>query len=220
MRIPVDTSQISIGTRALERLAKDQAPFALSLTINRLALTFQKEQRGHQARIFTVRRKTFVGRAVKLKPKATKRRPEATISIDPPGGQKRADILSKFEDQTTKTPTRGRTLAVPGPGIRRGKTGVITKASRIAAFEFRQITPRVSVGKKRTFLLRTGPRRGYIFRRKGRRGSTTVELLYSLVPEVPIQPELDFVQNAEKVVRRDTAREYGRALDFALRTAR
>jgi hypothetical protein len=220
VNIPVDTSQVGLGVRVLERLGKDQGPFALSLTINALALTFQKEQRGHQARTFTIRRKTFVDRAVKLKPKATKRRPEATVSIDPPGGQARADILSKFEDQTKKTPIRGRTLAVPGPGVRRGKTGVITKASKISAFDFREISPRVAIGKKRTFLLRTGPRRGYIFQRKGRKGSTRVELLYTLVPQVPIRPELDFVQNAVTVVRRDTAREYGRALDYALRTAK
>lgn len=220
MKIRVDTRPVGVAEKLWQRFGRDQIPFATSLMVNRLALSFQREERTHMKSEFTVRRKTFVLRAVKLKPKATKRRPTATVAIDPPGGQARADILTKFEQDTKKTPFRGGTLAVPGPGVRRGKTGVVTKAQRIGAFKFRDITPRVAVGEKGTFLIRTGPKRGYIFQRKGRGPRSRVVLLYTLVPDVPITPGLDFLETAGRVVRRDASIEFEKALNQAIRTAR
>ena len=220
VRIRVDTRPLGVAEKLWQRFGRDQIPFATSLMVNRLGLTFQREERTHLKTIFEVRRKAFVERAVKKKPKATKRRPITIVSIDPPGGQDRADILTKFEEDTKKTPFRGRTLAVPGPGLKRGKTGVITKAQRIGAFKFRNITPRVAVGEKRTFLIRTGPTRGYIFQRKGRGSGARVVLLYALVPQVPIRPDLDFLDTASKVVRRDAAKEFEKALTHAIATAR
>lgn len=206
---------------------KDQIPFASSKAINETAKDFQKAQRQHMSRIFTIRRPWFVLRAVKIKPWAHKRRLWAEVSIDPPGGQKRADILTKFETQRWKTPFRGNVLAVPTDEVPTTGAGIIRKPYRPkqlfrAAAQHgrgRAIGTKGNVwkGKKRTVLIRKPGGRGWIFQRQPAEGLT---LLYTLVPRVRITPELHFHRIARRTVDANYPRHFAREFNKAIRTAR
>jgi len=216
---------------------KDQVPFATSKALNRMALRFQEDQRDHQRRIFTIRRPRFVDRAVKVKPFSTKRTLFADVSIDPPGGQARADVLTKFEDQTSKSPLRGRSIAVPTDAVPRTGAGIIRKGWRPGElFEGakqhgrgRAIGSKGDVyhGKKKTILIRKPGGKGFIFQYQGAGSVGTktghnsgLVCLYVLVPRVEIRPELDFERNASLTFERHWVEYYVEAFDQAIRTAR
>jgi len=195
----------------LNKMAANQAPFATSKAINETAKDFQKVQTAHMRKEFIERNPVFINRAVKINPFANKRRLSATVQIEPPGGQRTADILAKFEEGGTKRPREGRHLAIPIEA-RRTKRGIISRAERPRAFQFREIGKRI-VGLKRTFII---PGIG-IFQR---RGKGKVRLLYAFERAVSIPPALDFVENATRVVRIMFRRHFRKAFQQALRTAR
>lgn len=220
----------------LRTLFADQVPFATSRAINRTALDFQKAQRSRLHAIFTLRRVRWAEQSIKIKPFATKRSPEARISIDPPGGGRtKADILGKFETETRKGPFRGRSVAVPTEHVPRTGAGVIRKGWRPAELfaDARQhgvgkVFSRkgnVYKGARGTFLIRRPGGKGVILQRHGGMAATTghdpnVRPLYFLVPYVRITPELEFVETAKKTIERRWPENFREAFDRALRTAR
>ena len=199
--------------RWLGKMAK-QTSFALSVAINDTLKDAQKVQRAHQRRVFTVRRPQFVDRSVKIKRFATKRTLTGTMSIDPPGGQKRADIITKFERGGQKRPRDGRHLAIP-IDAKRTKAGVVSRRNRPKGFNFKRVGRSIR-GDRRTFII---PGVG-IFQRVGRRKNSRIRLLYAFKTQVPIDRRLDFIQNAERVVRQMFDRNFDRAFDRAMATAR
>lgn len=214
------------GANAFVRTVfRDQIPFATSVAINRTAIAFQRDQRNRMEDIFTIRRKRFMERSVKIKPFARKHSLEARIAIDSPGG--RSDIFAKFENQDFKGPFRGRSVAVPTEHVARTPTGVIRKGWRPSELldgaaqhgEGRVLKRRGDVyqGKKRTFLIRRPGGRGTIFQRQ--RGGDVVPL-YQLVPRVSLPPDLEFVETATKTVNREWDEQFARAFDSAIKTAR
>lgn len=209
-----------------ERFFEDQIPYVMSVAINKTALKFQEVQREHQEDIFTIRRKAFVQRAVKIKPFAKKTSLEAIVKIDPPGGQARAGILTKFEEDTTKGPFRGRSIAVPRDTVPRTASGVIKKGWRPKEL-FTNATQHgrgkaigskgdVYQGDKGTLMIRRPGGKGVILRRTPQ----GLIALYFLVPLVRIKPELEFGANAQKVFDEHFTVYYVKAFDEAARTAR
>jgi len=173
----LDTRQASAFVRAVWA---DQLPFATSKAINDSALGGQKVQRAHQREIFTVRRASFVDRAVKIAQFAKKDALEARVRVEPPGGQKRADVIAKFEDMTIKGPFRGTSIAVPTRHVPRTGAGIIKKAWRPKSLlgggkagSSDRLLPGGGVlvgnetmqGKKHVFLIRRSSGKGTIFMR-------------------------------------------------------
>jgi hypothetical protein len=204
-----------------------QVPFATTLALNRTGIDFQKKQREHLRSVFEIRRKQFADRSIKIKPFATKLRPEVRISVDSPAG--RSDIFGKFEDQTRKSPFRGRSVAVPTQHVPRTPAGIIRKGWRPSQLlggagtstqhgRGRVIGTRgdVFTGARRTFLIRRPGGRGTIFQRT----PDGVRALYQLVPSVGIEPELQFVRNASRTVDDRWRANFLDAFDRAIRTAR
>lgn len=222
MKLRVESNATEVAG-AVGTLFRDQIPFAAAVAVNETAKRFQIEQREHQRGIFTVRRPRFVDRAVKIRRGdfATKREPTAIVRIEPPGGQERADILTKFEDQEFKVPFKGERLAIP-VDVRRTGTGIVPPSMRPSSLDFKPhgSSGRVMRGKKRTFLIREPGGRGAIFQRFGRRGSSDVRVLFVFAPRADIDPELEFHANAVRVVRGRFPREFRDAFDRAIRTAR
>lgn len=215
----VETNAPEVGA-LIGRLFRDQIPFSTSRAINATAKDFQRVQRRHMADEFEVRRKRFVEGAVKIKPFATKRRLEAVVSIDPPGGKARADILTKFESAREKFPYSGNTIAVP-VDVRRTASGLVSRPLRPGNLGLHHVAGRMSKGDRRTFAIRDGEGgTGAIFQRFGRRGATSIRILYLLVKRVPIDPGLDFYENAERVVAREFQGHFDREFTNAVRTAR
>lgn len=220
MKIEVHIPEAEVHAWA-RKVFEDQIPFATSKAINATALDFQKAQREHQHDVFTIRRKTFVDRAVKIKPFATKQKPVATVSVDPPGGKARADILTQHEEGGTKTP-KGTSLAVPAEA-RRTKTGIIRKRDRPRAYDFKRVKTkgRIEVyrGNRRTYMIRRPDGSGMIRRRigKGKHGTHQGTIpLFRLTPKGEIKPTLDFTDNARRTVDDRFAtnweREFGKAI--------
>lgn len=214
--IQVDSAAMQLAIRSF----RDQAAFAISRAINTTALGAQAAQVKHQRDVFTVRRADFVDRAVKIKPFATKRSLVAVLSIDPPGGQARADILTKFEEGTPKVP-RGPRLAVPD-GARRGKTGGVEPSLRPRALNFQPYgaSGRVMRGDKRTVLIRLPGGRGGIYQRRGVGKRSTLFRLFVFTPRAKTPRVLDFEKTIEASVRANFKRNFEIALAEAIRTAR
>lgn len=205
---------------------KDQLPYVLKTAINETAKGFQRLQMEHMARTFTVRRPGFVLRSVKIKPFATKTRLYADVQIDPPGGQARADILTKFEDQTVKTPFSGRSIAIPTSNVPTTGSGIISKKWRPGELfanatqhgQGRAIGTKgnVFLGKHKTILIKKPGGRGVILERD----YDDLITLYVLRPRVRIKPDLHFQRNARQTVTRDFEKHFTRVWNQALRTAR
>ena len=202
-------------SRFAQLVFNDQMPFATSLALNNTAKAFQKDQRAHMASTFKIRRPSFAKSSVKIKPFASKTSPEVKIAIDSPGstGRHPSDIFAKFEDQTSKSPTGGRFVAIPTEHVPRTASGVIKKRWRPKALRDKNFRENFRV-----------------FRRKSRSGFTIffderahggkIIPLYQLVPSVKIRPELDFIENATRTVNREWVDQFSAAFDRATRTAR
>lgn len=235
--IEVDATQASAFVRAVW---SDQLPFAESAAINQSALGGQRIQREHQRRIFEVRRPQFVDRAVKIAQFASKRQEirEARMRVEPVGasrgrqldpGNRRADILAKFETETLKRPKKADALWVPTDAVT--VDGTVMKGWRPRELKFQSwgqgSKARVRRGRRRTFMIlygrakegglsREGLASGLIFERDGDR----LDLLYTRHGSVPIEPELKFRENITRHVLDNWDANFAQAFGRAMRTAR
>lgn len=202
---------LGLADRFLRTTAR-QIPFATAKAINDTLKQAQEAVRHGIEQRFTLRRPQWVLRTVKINRGdfATKRKLEGKLQIDP-----NRDVLAKFERGGIKRPQEGRHLAVPIEAKRTG-SGVVSRAQLPKKLEFRQLPGGQIVGRKKTFLVRGVG----IFQRYGRRAASKVRMLFAFVRQVPIPPDLRFVETARAVVRRRFDDNFRKAWDFALRTAR
>lgn len=209
--------------RGLDKVGRQQFPFAMSKALNATADQFQERQRAGMQKRFTLRRKPWVDRSVKRGKGdfATKKKLEAIVRIETPGDKGRSDVLTQHEDGGTKRPRSGRTLSVPAD-VRRGKTGVIPKNLRPGALNLRPWGESGTVmrGDRRTVLIRTGNDRGVILQRTGRGKRAKLKVLYRLKGSVPLKPGLEFFKTAKIVVNDRLVENVRRELDRAISTAR
>lgn len=199
----------------------EQLPFAISVALNETALEFQRRERAHIERTFTVRRSTFVLQGIKINRQdfAKKGKLRAVVHVDPA-----RDFLIKFEGGGRKIP-RGQSLAIP-EDVRRSKADIVTRANRPVAFQFTTapsaIGPLAAVhkGQKRTFLIRRHDKTGGIWQRvgSGKRGRT--RMLYLFRPWAEIDPSLRFVDTATSTAEARFAANMTHALTRAFSTAR
>ena len=204
--------------RFVQAVFDEQVPFATAVAINESAKHAQGVQRKHQRGIFEVRRPLFVDRSVKIKPFANKRTLTAVVSVDPPGGKDRADVIAQHEEGGPKGATSGTSVAVPTRHVPRTGAGVINRAWRPA--RLRKTRGGRSRRDKRewgTFIRRTRGGRRAIFFDEGDEG---IKPLYWLVPSVPIQPSLNFVENIRGAVLAVYDANFTKALDRAIGSAR
>lgn len=204
---------IYVDERRLNRLLKNwpgQARFATSLAINKTLERAQADERKHMHSVFTIRNRRFMDYAVKLKPKATKSRLEGILRIDPPGGQARADVITKFEEGGTKRPTHGRQhLAIPGRQVKRGARGVP-----------KRLRPAAAIDAGIAFVARTRRGTPAIFQRLGVGKRTRLRYLYSLVTRAKVDDRLEFIKTGEASITRHGETELFRAWAHAVATAR
>ncbi|HEX6925696.1 MAG TPA: hypothetical protein VF167_09700 [Longimicrobiaceae bacterium] len=227
MEITVSTNATEVS-QFLRDLYADQVPFATSRALNAAALAFQTKQRGEMSGRFTVRRKQWVDRSIKMRRTdfATKRSLEAFVRVETPGDPSRSDILAQHEDGGTKRPKDGGHLAIP-QDVRRTGAGVIRKDQRPKAFGFRPhgSSGRVFVGDKRTVLIYTGGGGGVILQRQGRRGKGSskrggLRLLYRFTSKADLDERLRFVETAHETAPAAFARAFPEEFAKAVRSAR
>lgn len=201
--------------RTLRTDGEKQIPFALANAVNKIAKDVQTDERVQLRRAFTLRRPQWADRAVKITKFAKKADPTAVIGIHPPGGDDRADILTKFESDTSKVPKAG-TIAVPVTriGLARGSSGVLRNRAR----------PRDLIARGKAFIVRKRVGRvgeGLILQRlKLGRGRTSIVALYYLIRRAIIKPDLKFELTARKSIDRTAVTHLQREFDNAMKTAR
>lgn len=197
--------------RTLREDADKQIPFALANAINKIAKDAQTDERVQLRRAFTLRRPEWADRAVKITKFAKKKDPIAVLGIHPPGGDARADILTKFEADTVKTPRAGAHVAIP-VAAKRTKKDIVRKNQQ----------PRALIAAGKAFIIRQtkNPAVQLIVRYAGRGKRKTLETLWLLVRRVPISPDLKFEQTARKSIDRTATKHLQREFDNAMRTAR
>lgn len=217
--ITIAIPRVSEALTSIEHV-KRQIPFATSKALADIALEFQRRQRVHLGQIFTLRRRTWAERNIKIAHFPTKTELYARIVVESPGDPNRSDIIGKFEDQRTKRARDGRSLAIPAEA-RRTSADIVRKSDRPRAFNFRSEGNR-AVGDRRTFILPLRSRAGArgIFQRVGRGKGSRIRMLFFLKPgAVPIEPTLDFYDTAIATVREEWGEKFDRRLREALASA-
>lgn len=240
--VTVDTSSVVPWLQSLHR---DQIPYATMLALNELALAVQTAEREGIDQRFTLRRRDWARRNVKIRREdfAKKTQLRAIVRMEAPGSAGRTDILAKFEDGDTKRP-RGRRLAIPDD-VRRSASGVIPKGKRPKAFHFKPMggktrTARyVLVGDSRTFAILNPDGTGGIYQRTGRKirrrrtsgnqgrrlasdiqtrsvRDMNVRVLYRFTPQANIDSRLHFESTAREVIRVRFSRTFEEALQKAI----
>lgn len=223
------TTNAGAVARALKGFFRDQVPFALSVGINETAKDAQAAQIGGMAQRFTIRRQSWVNRAIKIKPFSTKRSLTATIQVEPQGGGGRADILTRHEERGQRQGQvgGGRSLAVPLEA-RRSKRDLVRKRDRPKSFSFERVQTRgpneIFRGNRRTFMVRAPDGSGWILRRVGPGESGRLfegtKVLFRLKPETRIPGDLRFVATITATVAQRFELNFSRAFDHAVRTPR
>lgn len=221
LQIKVDARQVLGVLGSLSR----QAPYAISVGINKLMESGQAAQRAHDRDIFTVRREQFIDRTVKILQFAKKQTLTGIIGIDP-----KRDVLAKFEAGGLKKP-RGSMLAVP-IAVRRNKSDIVVKTMRVRELRLTPYTTKHGTrlrGLQRTFTVKTA-KGGAILQRVGRKpkGTTlaeeiaagSVRVAYAFKRSVPIPADLKFVDTMTKTAEREWESKMLAAWDQAQATAK
>jgi hypothetical protein len=204
MKVGITTQGATSASNSLKTLGK-QMPFALATALNRTANAAQKDIRQNMSSsgMFQFRRKAFIESTIyrdKATDFATKTHPQASVRVHP-----QRNFLAKHEDGGTKSPSSGRSIAIPSDGVRRNKNEIITKAQRPAAL----------LGK-----------RGYhrdgdvIYKSTGRGKAKRRTALYLLRRAVKLSPRLRFVSTAETTITKEWSSIALKAVQDALDTAR
>ncbi len=225
MALKVTVESNFLQLKALLDGTARQIPFALKVAINDTAKDFQKVQTRQIMKVFTIRRATFAKRAVKIKPFATKQNLEAKVSIDPPGGQARADIFAKFETPSIKTPREGQHLAIPSD-VPRYLRRTRSRPSPLKTLKLRRVG-RTIRGERRTFVIpgvgvfqRTGRRLKRRIRRRVRAVGNKLRLLFKFARRARIDDRLQFVDTAKKVVKDTFPGHMHKSFEHAMATTR
>ena len=179
----------------------DQIAYAFSTAVNKTIMAAQNDIREHEQTIFHVRRESYVKRSIKITQFATKKDQTATVAVSPPGGA--PDVISKFEEGGTKTPTTAAHVAIPEEAVQPDINKVIGKAKR----------PRNIKG---SFILKVGDREYIAWHDK--RKSKVLKFGYRLVDSVQIKPILNFVSIATEVVKREWDKQFSEAWKRAVET--
>jgi hypothetical protein len=235
--IRVDSNSREVS-QAMRDLFRDQVPFVLQQAVRRTALDVQEAQRAHQRGVFTIRRQSFMDRAVKIRDWPTRQDPTAIVRIEPVGGPTRARMITDHEDGGRRSPGPGRrSVAVP-QAARPSPRELVPKHLRPKRLQFTRMLEsgakdpgaaskayvQVFRGLHRTFMIRYRDGAGFIFQRRHHGTTGTLvgtRLLYVLEPGgVELSPVLQFGENAAAVVAERWDINVGEAWDRALRTAR
>jgi hypothetical protein len=206
-------------TKDLDALATRQIPYTAMKAINYTALDVQLAEQEHVARSFTLRRPEFVMNTVKIQRGnfATKDNLRAIVEID-----RDRNFLTKFEDGKDKIPSAAKSIAIPIEA-KRSKMDIVTMANRPKGLMLQTISARSSVvakGLKRTFLIQSPDGTGGIYQRVGRGVGSTVKLLYSFKPRVPIPKRLGLVDTAKRTFASNWMANWQKAFAEAMLTAR
>lgn len=197
--IKIDTKRFLIMTN---RELKKQVEFGVLKGINDTAFALRKAAQAQVRQDLNITRQ-FLPQSITVD-KATKQRLIARIGFLP-----RAWMVPLLQEGGRRIPVSSRFIAIPSDkGVKRSKTGGITKANR----------PRALSGRKDTFIADlTG--KGPAMYRRLRNG--TIQLLYDFESSTTYDPrQIKFTKVAESVISKFLTKNIVRQINKALATAR
>lgn len=198
--IEIDDKSIKRTARWLDSVGKKQLPFATALALTQTAKDVQKAELKHLHTRFTIRNKWPERGPYAIKVQsATKKRLFSKVFTN-------ADWMPVHEFGGIKTP-EGNNLAIPTSNVKRGKTGKITKGQRPQNL-------------KRSFILTQSNGQKGIWKRTGRGKRSEIKPMYWLEPRAKIKEWWDWFRVGFTTVNRTFNKNFSRALDRAIRTAK
>jgi len=203
--------------KAIENDAK-QMKFAGALALTRTAVIAKKELTKEMEKSFD-RPKPFTTKSIKIT-KATKANLQASIEIKPLTARYLAHQVTK-QDRPTKAfeqALRSKGLlpsgmyVVPGPGVKLNKFGNVGRAA------VKKMVSEASRPGGKYFVAKINGTAG-VWQRYGRRGRKIKPVLL-FVRKPNYRPRFDFYGTAERVFKTHFEKEFDKALEHALGTAR
>lgn len=197
----MEVTGVREATRFLSDLQKKQIPFATAKALTETAEQARDEIVKHLQDKFTLRTAWW------------KPRTRYGINVQP---AKKTSLVSEVftrapwmalqESGGAKIP-RGQNIAVPSSFVKRSKRDLITKANR----------PR---NLKNSFITRSKSGQETIFQRIGRGRNKAIRPMYFLEKRAQIKPAFQFAKTAQRVANDRWRKNFAKAIDFALRTAK
>lgn len=214
---------------SMKDVAKNQIPYAMSRTLNAVTKAGQLAVQNHTGEIFHLRQEKWIKDSIKITKFSSKYAQDlyTIIGVHPPGGDDKADILTKFETETEKTPFKGSHVVVP-IGINEGK--ILREGQRFSDYHFVKQGNRWE-GDRNTFIVPLGADRMIVlqrvehrvrYQRNGKRVSINPHdamPLFVLVPSVKITPDLQMQMIITSVVEQLTPTLAPIELDAAIANA-
>lgn len=221
-------------TSKIADVANNQIPFAIAETLNMLAKGAVEDARAAAGIDLNVKSKTLIKNFIfaPSRLKATKNRFTARVLVGSPTSSKpdRGNILTQQEDAGTKSPTGGRSVALPSRDIRKpgAKRAVLQgyELSKLGPFAARSNlkTRDVSMGSKPGLFfitMRKGTSAGkrMLLQRYGR-GKKSVRGLWLFVPSTRLTPKLRFNATVKRHVQLNLTKAFKASFSKALASAR
>lgn len=194
---------ISINVKLTGERFDKQIPFAVALALTSTAKDAQSEVQKSLEGAFTLRNnwhKPSNKFGIRVK---TAKKTDLVASV-----HTEADWLELHEDGGTKTPTKGKELAIPTENVRRNKRQMIQKSQRPGALRG-----------KRDFVLNTKKGR-VLYQRRGKGKRSKLVALYNLEPRAIIRKQSTFFEPIERTVARVLQSNFNDALERAYATAK
>lgn len=237
MRISVKSTLAGLERR-LDRMARDQLPFATAMAINEVAETVRIAERNSLEYTFD-RPTPFTENAVTLFAKASKARPEAVVGIK----DRTAEYLEPYEFGG-KNKLNGRALLKPvgDEGMKLinqyGNLPNRLIAKLKAQPDVFVGTVKFKTGKVSGVWRRNDDMRKWVRGKNGKKGywrvsgseihdlgtvrgsRTTLNLLIKFADAHEARQRMGWFDRAEKLVARDFGKAVGKAMDRAMRTAK
>lgn len=208
MLITLKSNSIDVAA-SLDRVARDQIPFASALALTRLANDARADVRGSLNQFFNIRR-GWVAKGIQTEIASKRDWPMQQSVV----GTKN-DFMARQELGGDKTGRSGKMLAMPTTKASE-RSDVTTPGkwpSRLLA----------KGGKRKYFVqkLKTGPNAGRsaVMRRTGN-GATPLQVLYILKSKVHVPAHWRFRDTVERTVQGKWSVYFGQALARALATAK
>ena len=188
---------------------KADMPWVIQNTINNTLKGGQELQLQTMRNNFTIRNETFLKYSVRLQ-FANRQNQTGRIFIADLGGKKTSDIWNKFEGGGTKTPTRGKNIAIPTEQAWGNRKRILPQRNKPRNLD-------------RSFLIKKGTTT-FIATRKGKRArldgsgrDANVKLMYQLSPSVRIPDKLHFYSTLIPYINTNMPRFADDALQYSMK---
>lgn len=185
---------------------KADMPWVLQNTINNLLKGAQQKQFETMRNNFTIRNETFLKYSVRLQ-FATRQSETGRIYIADIGGKNTSNIWTQFEGGGTKTPTRGKYVAVPTQNAWPNKSKPIPQRNKPRNLD-------------KSFVVKKGTNT-FIVARKGRyvksNPNANTKVMFVLTPGVRIPDRLHFYSTIIPYINQNFNMTMNDALQYSMK---